>query len=130
MVFRVYMYQDNELYLMEDNLEMVNSKEQQINQMIQEGKTIVQVCDALNLEWRDVADYLEAVDKTSWLGAKRVITNRLKWLAKESDPQKREIWAAEADKWVDYLYYDGKRLGKRVDKVRRAINNASNMLDE
>ena len=109
---------------------------EQVERMIGEGKTIVQVCNALGLEWPDVADYLHSVDKRSWRGAKRVITNRLNSLVKENDPVEREILAAEADKWVDYLYCDGKRLGEQVDRARnfidstrRSIDNARKALD-
>ena len=109
---------------------MIDNKEQQITQMIQEGKTIVHICKVLTLDWHDVQKYLHSVDKKSWQGAKSVITRRLKQLAKENDPAKREKLAAEADQWVDYLFDDGKRLADRVAKARRAINNASKMLDE
>ena len=102
---------------------------EQVEQMIREGKTIVEVCDTLNLEWRDVSEYLHSVDKRSWVGAKKLITNRLKSLVKENDPEKRENLAAEADKWIDYLYYDGKRLGQQVDRARRSIDSARNALD-
>lgn len=108
---------------------MDDFQKEQIEKMVQEGKTIVEVCDELGLEWRGVADYLHSVDKRSWLGAKKVITLRLKSLVKESDPKKREDLAAEADKWVDYLYYDGKRLGQQVDRARRSIDNARKALD-
>ena len=63
---------------------------EQVERMIREGKTIVEVCDTLNLEWRDVSKYLHSVDKRGWIGAKKVITNRLKSLVKENDPEKRE----------------------------------------
>ena len=101
----------------------------QVERMIREGSTIVQVCDELGLEWTDVAKYLRSVDMRSWLGAKRVITNCLKSLVEENDPEEREILADEADKWVDYLYYDGKRLGKQVGRARRSIDNARKALD-
>ena len=102
---------------------------EQVERMIREGKTIVEVCDTLNLEWRDVSKYLHSVDKRGWIGAKKVITNRLKSLVKENDPEKREKLAAEADKWVDYLYYDGKRLGQQVDRARRSIESARKALE-
>ena len=102
---------------------------EQVERMIREGKTIVQVCNALGLEWPDVAEYLHSVDKRSWRGAKVVITNRLKGLVKETDPEKREKLAAEADKWVDYLYYDGKRLGEQVERARRSIDSTRRSID-
>ena len=94
----------------------------EIERMVQEGKTIVDICNTLGLEWRDVVKFLGSVDKTSWQGAKVMTTNLLNALVKETDPARRKELAAEAKKWIDYLYYDGKRLGQKVDRVRKALD--------
>ena len=93
-----------------------------IEQMVSTGMTIVDICNELGLEWQDVAKFLGSVDKPSWLGAKVMTTNRLNDLVKETDPAKRKELAAEAKKWIDYLYYDGKRLGQKVDRARKALD--------
>ena len=93
-----------------------------IEQMVGMGMTIVDICNELGLEWQVVAKFLGSVDKPSWLGAKVMTTNRLNDLVKETDPAKRKELAAEAKKWIDYLYYDGKRLGQKVDRARKALD--------
>ena len=75
---------------------MKTGMESRIQELASQGKTIVQICRALGLDWREVRSYLHTVDKRSWRGAKVVITNRLNMLAKEGDPAKREQLAAEA----------------------------------
>ena len=108
---------------------MIPEQEKQVLQMVGEGRTIVQICENLDLEWKDVAQYLYSVDKTSWLGAKRIISKRLKSLEKQNDASARIKLAEEADKWVDYLYYSAKRLGDKVEKTRRYADRLSKTLD-
>ncbi len=108
---------------------MTTGKEQHIQELASQGKTIVQICRALGLHWSDVRSYLRSVDKRSWRGAKVVITNRLKKLALEADPKKRQHLADEADRWVDYLYSDAKRLGDEVDQVRKALQRGLQVID-
>ena len=93
-----------------------------IEDMVQSGKTIVYICNKLGLEWLDVVKFLGSVDKTSWQGAKMITTIQLNALVKETDPAKRKELAAEAKKWIDYLYYDGKRLSQKVDRARKALD--------
>ena len=64
---------------------------------------------------------MDSVDATSWQGAKMIITNRLNSLVKENDQFVREQLKDEAKKWIDYLYYDGKRLSRKVDRARKAL---------
>ena len=97
--------------------------------MIQQGKTIVQICNDLDLEWKDVAGFLHSVDKKSWTGAKKIISLRLKRLKKENDESAREKLVDEAAKWIDYLYDDGKRLSNQAEQARRAIDSARKALD-
>ena len=108
---------------------MTSEKEQQIIQMVEEGKTIVQVCRTLDLEWQDVRKFLHSVDMRSWTGAKKVITNRLNSLRSENEPAKRQILADDVAKWTNYLYEDGKQLASKVSKARRAIEQAQSELE-
>ena len=108
---------------------MIDSMKEQIEQMVKEGKTIVDICEELDLEWKDVSKFLHSVDKKSWQGAKSVISLRLKSLSKENDPSARENLVKEADKWINYLYADGRRLSQQVDKARKAMDSARKTLD-
>ena len=101
---------------------MTDSKMDKAEQMIHEGKTIVQICDELQVGWKEVSDHLRSVDARSWQGAKQVITRRLKSLVKENDRDAREKLVDEASMWINYLYYDGKRLSRQVDRARKALD--------
>ena len=50
---------------------MIDSMKEQIEQKVKEGKTIVDICEELDLEWKDVSKFLHSVDKKSWQGAKK-----------------------------------------------------------
>ena len=108
---------------------MIDWQKERVEQMVGQGKTIVQICEEMDLEWKEVAQFLYSVDKTSWLGAKKVITNRLKSLIKENEESTRKDLAKEAAKWIDYLYYDGKRLSHQVEQARKAMDSARKSLD-
>ena len=81
--------------------------EEKIQQMVRESKTIVDICEELGLEWRDVRKYLHSVDMRSWHGAKQVISLRLNSLVEENDEAARKTLMEDADKWVDYLHENG-----------------------
>ena len=108
---------------------MSPEQEKQVLQMVGVGKTIVQICRTLELEWPEVSNYLKANDKKSFLGAKKVITNQLNKLKSEPNQSAREKFAAEADKWVDYLYYDMKRLCAQADQAKRDLDRALKALE-
>lgn len=104
-------------------------QKERIERMAAEGRTIVQICKELDLEWRNVSQFLEAVDKKSWSSAKKVITNRLNRLKIEQDDDARKKLAEDAAKWIDYLYEDGKRLGDQAAQARKEMDSASKALD-
>ena len=94
----------------------------QAEQMARDGKAIVQICDELGVGWRDVRKHLHSVDVKSWQGAKKVITHRLKRLPKEKEQAVREQLTADASMWIDYLYYEAKRVNGKVDRARKALD--------
>ena len=108
---------------------MIDEQKEKIELMAKNGKTIVQICRELDLEWRDVQKFLHSVDLKSWNGAKKVITLRLNRLVNENDPSKREKLAEEADIWIDYLYENGKSLRDKVERARKAMDGARRSLD-
>ena len=89
------------------------------NKMAREGRTITEISNKLGINWHEARSYLKA---TSWPGAKMKITNRLKSLATEEDPKKREKMACEAGRYVDFLYDAAKHLRGQVDRARRALD--------
>jgi epoxyqueuosine reductase QueG len=107
---------------------MTDGKMEKVEQMVKEGKTIVQICKDLDMEWKDVSKFLHSVDKKSWRGAKHVISLRLNRLKKEKDESERGKLAEEAAKWIDYLYEDGKRLSRQADQARRAMETPARRL--
>ena len=89
------------------------------NKMARQGRTVTEISEELGISWHEARSYLKA---TSWHGAKMKITHRLKRLAKESDPEKREKLACEAGRYVDFLFDSAKHLRGQVDTARKALN--------
>ena len=90
----------------------------EVNQKLALGHTYARISKDLGLDWWEVRN----VDKISWRAAKVRVTNRLKKLAAENDPEKRKVLVAEIDGYVDYLYAGGKALGKTIDSIEKVIN--------
>ncbi len=82
------------------------------------GKTIAQIGKELKVDYWEVWNHAER----SWQGTKWIITNRLNLLAKENDSETRKRLAKEADECVDYLFDQGKRMGRQIDGARKALN--------
>ena len=97
--------------------------------MIKRGHTIADVSEEMGLPWGDVADFLDTIDRTSWQGAKMIITNCLNGLVEQNNPATRKELADRADYWVEMIYYDAKRLGSMVDQSIAHLANARNTLD-
>jgi hypothetical protein len=91
---------------------------EEIRRQAHAGKTIAQIGKELGVDYWEVWNHAER----SWQGTKWIITNRLKRLAKENDPAIREQLANEADECVDYLFNQGKRMGRQIDRARKTLN--------
>ena len=89
-----------------------------INDKIGRGHTYARISKEMGLDWWEVRN----AAMRSWRSAKVRVTNRLKKLAAENDPEKRKFLIDEIDKDVDYLYAGGKALGKTVDSIEKIIN--------
>ncbi len=100
---------------------LTETQREQAVLMAKNGYTIVRICKELDVDWSEVRGHLEAVGIKGFRGAKVVITNRLNALKTEADEKKRARLAAEADRWVDYLYYEASRLSRNVDSARNAL---------
>lgn len=92
-------------------------------QMAREGKTIARISKELGVSWDEVSAHVRSVHALSWQGAKMSITNRLNKLKREKKQSTREQLVDEAAKCVDYLYYEGKNLSKKVDRARNALGS-------
>lgn len=97
----------------------VSEQAEKAKQLAQAGRNITEISEEMGITWGEARSL---VPSSSWRGAKTRITNRLKRLEGETDPRKREKLAAEADKYVDFLYDAAKHLRDQVDGVRRAID--------
>lgn len=91
---------------------------EEIDKRIAIGHTYARISKDLGLDWWDVRN----AAKHSWRSAKVRVTNRLKKLAAENDPEKRKVLIAEIDGYVDYLYAGGKALGQTIDSIEKVIN--------
>ncbi len=97
----------------------VPEQAEKAKQLAQAGRTITKISEEMGITWGQARSL---VPNSSWQGAKTRITRRLKRLEGETDPGKREKLAAEADKYVDFLYDAAKHLRDQVDGVRKAID--------
>jgi hypothetical protein len=93
----------------------------QAGQMARDGKPITKIRDVLQLDYDIIWAYLNSVGAYSWIGAKSIVTRRLKSLVSESDRTRRQDLADDASHMVDYLYYQGVRQGKTLEKVKKAL---------
>ena len=108
---------------------ITDEQEQQVIKLIRRGKTIADVSEEMDVNYSDLSNFLDSVDRTSRLGAKRIVSYGRRDLENENDPEKRKALADRADYWVDMLYYDAKRLGEIVNQSLRTIENAKDVLD-
>ena len=100
---------------------MTRQQQQQAEQMARNGKTIADIHTALGVDYWEVWEHVTSVRAYSWQGAKSIITRRLNSLVRANNSQRRRDLAKEAREYVDYLYYEGKRLGGALERVRKAL---------
>jgi len=93
----------------------------QAEQMARDGKPISKIQETLHVDYDEIWTYLNSIGAYSWIGAKSITTRRLKSLVTETDRSRRQELADEARHMVDYLYYQGLRQGKMLDKVKKAL---------
>ena len=93
-------------------------------QMTRSGRTLTSISRELEVEWLEVFRYVREVqgtDWSTWVGAKRIITRRLKSMAASNDPEKREHLRVEVADAVDYLHTEAKRLRDKIDRARKSL---------
>lgn len=90
-------------------------------QMARDGKPISKIQETLHADYNEIWAYLNSIGAYSWIGAKRIITLRLRSLVAETDRARRQELADEARHMVDYLYYQGVKQARILDKVKRAL---------
>ncbi len=87
-------------------------------QMAKQGKSITKISEELDVDWLLVHEYIRGKQGTawsSWQGAKTYITYRLRKLAASDRSDERESLREEVADAVNYLYYAGRKLGKKLD---------------
>ena len=88
--------------------------------MAREGKSITKISENLGVEYWEVWEYVRGTQRTKWsgwLGAKRYITKRLDQIAASNDLDDRNRLKGELADAINYLYYAGKKLGKKIDSA-------------
>lgn len=100
-------------------------KKQQIRELIGTGKSIVDICRRLNLDYPVVQTFLWQEGTLPWQGAKTIITRRLKKSISATKREDRELLADEIGVQVDYLYYVAKQLSNQLEKVKRSLKPLS-----
>ena len=97
------------------------SKKQQIREFISRGKSIVDICSRLKLDYPVVQTFLWEEGTLPWQGAKRVISLRLRRLRSATKREDRERLTDEVREQVDYLYYAAKRLSGQIEMIRKSL---------
>ena len=91
-------------------------------QMARQGKPITKIQEKLNVEnYDEIWAYLNSIGAYSWIGAKSIVTRRLKSLVVEPKRARRQELADEARHMVDYLYYQGVDQARILGKVKKAL---------
>ena len=91
-------------------------------EMARRGRMISTIARELRVDYGDVWTFLSSVDAYSWLGAKRIVTNRLNAMVKSSRSSTRQELADQAYDMVEYLYYAAKTLGDQVHKIKEVLD--------
>ena len=100
---------------------MTTEQQNQAVAMARNGKTVAQIERDLGVDYWDIWEHIRSVGAYSWQGAKWIITRRLNSLVRENSKTRRKKLAEEANEMVEYLYYQGRRLGRMVDRVKRVV---------
>ena len=108
---------------------MDSQQEREILKLNRRGHTVADISEEIGLTYEDVATFLDTINRTSWQGAKMIITNCLNGLAEENDSAVRKELANRASYWIEMIYFDAKRLGSIVDQTISHLGNAGNTLD-
>ncbi len=90
-----------------------------MNDLLEKGKNISDL--AKKYPQYDYREIYWAVNDYSFLGKKRIITNRLKRLVKEKTIAEREETAAEAQELLDDLYAQLKRNSSMLIEIDRVL---------
>jgi len=96
-------------------------KKRQISDFISTGKSIVDICKKLNLDYSVVQTFLWQEGTLPWQGAKTIITRRLQKSINATKREDRERLADEISVQVDYLYYAAKQLSSQLEKVKKSL---------
>jgi hypothetical protein len=94
---------------------------EKIRELIGTGKSIVDICDKLKLDYPVVQTFLWEEGTLPWQGAKRIIAIRLRQLTGATKREDRERLTGEIHEQVDYLYYAAKHLSDQLEKVRSSL---------
>lgn len=87
--------------------------------MAKEGYNGGQIAEALGIDYGTVWKYVP----TTWQRSKHTLSVRLNKLVGEADPAIRARLVSDAKEEAEFLYSAGKALGRRVDRVRRALGD-------
>ena len=93
----------------------------QAEEMARAAKPISKIRETLHVDYDEIWGYLNSIGAYSWIGAKRIVSRRLKSLVAETDRARRQELADEAGHMVDYLYYQGVKQARVPEKVKKAL---------
>jgi len=100
---------------------MPEPKKRQIRELISHGKSIVDICSRLKLDYAVVQTFLWEEGSLPWQGAKKIISLRLRQLRSATKREERERLTDEVRQQVDYLYYAAKRLSGQIETIKKSL---------
>lgn len=98
-----------------------------IEKMAKEGKTFTEICEKIFGEghyehYKDVQDYCWDSECYGWLGSKKIVNRRLNDLKRRILSEENRKQKIDEIRWfTDYLYYCGRELQKKIEKIEKVI---------
>ncbi len=86
--------------------------------MANEGRNAMEISQELDIDYWEVWNLVPQ----TWQGTKSMITRRINRLVSATDPAIRQELSKEVKAYINYLYYGGKRLGRKVDRARKVLD--------
>jgi len=105
-----------------------NTKEiRTIEKMAKEGKTYTEICEKIfgwenYTHYKDIQDYCRESQCYGWIGSKKIVNRRLSDLKRiRLNKEDRNQKIDEIRWFTDYLYYCGRDLQKKLDRIKDII---------
>jgi hypothetical protein len=94
---------------------------EKFSQMARDGNSITDIAEKFKQPYAVVQTCLWQSGTLPWLGAKIIITRRLRSLSTARRQGDRDRLVSEIDEQVDYLYYAARQLAAQMERVKKLL---------